>query len=30
MLDRRWNQIAGNLDALARGEPLINVVARAG
>jgi phosphoglycerate dehydrogenase-like enzyme len=28
MLDRRWNQIAGNLDRLQRGEPLINVVAR--
>ncbi len=28
MLDRRWSQIADNLDRLQRGEPLINVVAR--
>ncbi len=26
MLDRRWGQIAGNLDRFARGEPLINTV----
>ncbi len=26
MLDRRWAQIAGNLDRFTRGEPLINVV----
>jgi hypothetical protein len=30
MLDRRWDQIAGNLDRLQRGEPLVNVVTRAG
>ena len=29
MLDRRWTQIAENLDRLQRGEPLINVVATA-
>jgi phosphoglycerate dehydrogenase-like enzyme len=29
MLDRRWSQIAGNLDRLQRGEPLMNVVAKA-
>jgi phosphoglycerate dehydrogenase-like enzyme len=29
MLDRRWNQIADNLDRLQRGEPLMNVVAKA-
>ena len=29
MLDRRWTQIAGNLDRLQRGQPLINVVATA-
>ena len=26
MIDRRWTEIAANIDALARGEPLINIV----
>jgi phosphoglycerate dehydrogenase-like enzyme len=26
MIDRRWNEVAGNLDRLARGEPLANIV----